>query len=437
MTTRWFLALSAALALPAGAAQAARPPAAPSVVYEVKKGDTFYDLARLYLVRPAAATEIQRLNRVANPRRLPVGRKLTVPVRLLRSEEIVGKLTAFGGAVTVRGPGAGDVRKNMDIREGYELATGANAFLTFELPDGSRTTLPSQSRLRVEGLRRILLTGALQRDLKLEAGRSSSVVTPMTDKDSRFRIQTPLTVSAVRGTQFRVNHDPAAGRSTLEVIEGKVAETRNGAETLVIAGYGLDTAAQDGGPQALLPQPLLSDPGRLQDDQRLDFQLRPQPEAVGYRAQIAPDAGFVDMVAEVSSGTPALSFETLPNGTFFARFTAIDGSGLEGLPATYAFERRLNALRLEAPVTMSAGAKEHYLFKWLSTGGAPESFRFVLSRDGGSGRPVIDEAGLTAHQIVVTRLPPGSYSWRVLVSRLEDGRIYEKWSPVQQFEIGG
>ena len=151
---------------------------------------------------------------------------------------------------------------------------------------------------------------------------------------------------------------------------------------------------------------------------------------------VATDAGFIDVIAETTASQPGLTFDTLANGTYFARFTAIDGVGLEGIPAAYAFERRLNALGLDTPDAV-AGMGRQYRFKWRSSGGGTESFRFTLARDADGGRAVIDEAGLSGPQIVVTDLPAGVYFWRVLVSRREGGKLYEKWSQPQRFEIGG
>ena len=435
MIPRW-LPLLLAIALPA-AARGAEAPEAP-VRYRVRAGDTLYDLAQRYLVRPSAAGVVQRLNRIANPRRLPVGHTLSVPTDLLRTEPVVARLVAYSGAVSVRGTDAGPLRLEMPVREGFELSTGANAFLTFELPDGSKVTLPSQSRVRLTRLRRVLLTGAMQRDIRLDSGRASSTVTPLPTPDSRFRILTPVAVSAVRGTEFRVRHDDAAGRSTVEVIEGRVGEAVVDApeETSVASGFGASAAQGSiSAPTPLLPAPTLSGALGLQDEPQVTFALRAASGAESYRGQIARDAGFIDLIAEVESAGPRLAFDGIPNGTFFLRVTSVDGAGLEGLPATFAFERRLNALDLDPPQTIP-GARRQYLFKWRSTGDAAESFRFILAREADGSGAVIDEPGLAARQIVVTDLPPGLYYWRVVVARREGGRLFEKWSPSQRFEIG-
>ncbi len=437
--TRYWPAALAILALPVSAHAATEAPTEPPAAYQVKADDNLYTLATRYFVQVSDAGRVQRLNQIRDPRRLPIGRTLTVPADWLRSEPLVARLIAYSGGVTVRGPGAGALAKDMEIREGFELATAANAFLTIELPDGSRTTLPSQSRIRIERLRKVLLTGAVQRDLRLLEGRSSSVVTPVTGPADRFRIRTPLSVSAVRGTEFRVSHDAAAGRSTLEVIEGRVAGSagKAPAESLVAAGFGTATTA-DGmsAPQTLLPRPTLRNASRMQDDPQVSFEVAGPAGAASLRAQIAVDAGFTDIVSETASTDAKLVFDGMANGTFFARFTAIDGASLEGIPATYAFERRLNALGLDPPTTVG-GTKRQYLFRWSSSGAGTERFRFTLARDAEGNGAVIDEAGLNSGQIVVTDLPPGIYFWRVLVSRREAGKLFEKWSQPQRFEIGG
>lgn len=430
------LIAAALLAWPA-AARAATPVEA-FVRYQVKAGDTLYGLAAQYLLRSSDSRTVQRLNHIATPRRLPVGRVLNIPADLLRSEPIVARLAAYSGPVTVRGGNAGPLRLEMPLTENAELTTGANAFLTFELPDASRVTLPSQSRVRLARLRRILLTGAIQRDIQLIEGRAQSTVTPMPNPASRFRILTPVAVSAVRGTEFRVRHEPAAERSTVEVLEGRVGEAAlaSTAEGDVSAGFG--AAVSEGAvtpPAKLLPAPGLASPARLQDEPQVTFMLKPVAGAAAHRAQIARDAGFIDLIAEATAAEPRLAFADLGNGTFFVRITELDASGLEGLPATYAFERRLNALGLDAPLAVP-GARRQYLFKWRSTGGAPETFRFMLSRRPDGREAVIDVPGLSDRQMVITDLPAGTYYWRVLVSRREDGRLFDKWSPAQRFEIG-
>jgi hypothetical protein len=436
------LVAAGVLILSAGAAAAAdpgrRPAAEPPETYQVRRGDTLYVLAEKYLNRRSDFRRVQRANRVADPRRLPTGRALQIPSELLRTEPITAQLVAFRGVVAVTGPGAAQpVARGMPIREGHRLETGPNAFLTVELPDGSRVTLPSNSRLRVQRLRRVVMTGALQRDFAVESGRSNAVVTPARTPRDRFRIETPLTVSAVRGTEFRTNFDAERQRATLEVIEGTVANIvpRDASEQAVAAGFGVQTTPEaTTAPAPLAPEPRPARGALLQDEPELSFRLEPVAGAGAYRAQVAMDAGFVDILAETQAETPDLRFASIPNGTYFVRFTALGADGLEGRPATFAFERRLNSLSLEEPVAL-AGAKRRYLFKWTTAGEGAAAYRFVLGRGADGRDALIDQSGLSSGEFVVTDLPPGVYHWRVLVVRFDGGRVAEKWSAPQRFEV--
>jgi len=420
-------------------AQAGQAPA-DIATYVVRPGDTLYGLAERYMIRPGDASQVGRLNRIAEPRRLQPGTILRIPARLLRTEPVVARLAAFRGDVTIIAP-AGPLAPviGLVVPEGSRLTTAAGAFLTLEMPDGSRITLPSQSRVVLDRARRVLLTGDIQRRLTLEAGRSSSVVNPAPTPGSSFIITTPLTVSAVRGTEFRVGHDAEANRSTLEVVEGSVGAQASyeSRETLVPQAFGRRADASGASaPQALLPGPKLRNPGQPQDEPELSFDVVPLDHAQGYRGQLATDAGFVDILAEAEGERPTLTFASVPNAIYFLRLTALDTDGLEGLPEVYAIERRLNAIGLEPPAGLE-GVDRSFLFRWSDSGDGVASFRFQLAANADMERPIIDEPGLTERQISVAELPDGVYFWRVLVTRFEDGRAFEKWAPIQRFQLGG
>ncbi|MDP1616766.1 FecR domain-containing protein [Phenylobacterium sp.] len=432
-------AIGITLAAPAARAQTSQAPA-DIATYVVRPGDTLYDLATRYMIRPGDALQVARLNRIAEPRRLRPGTTLRIPMRLLRTEPVVARLAAFRGNVTIAGP-AGPLAPTIGliVPEGSRLATAAGAFLTLEMPDGSRITLPSQSQVVLNRARRVLLTGDIQRHLTLEAGRSSSVVNPAPTPGSSFIITTPLTVSAVRGTEFRVGHDPEANHSTLEVVEGSVGAQASyePGEILVTQAFGRRAdATRATAPQPLLPGPKLRNPGARQDEPELRFDVVPAEGAQSYRGQLATDAGFVDILAETESETPTLTFASVPNAVYFLRLTAIDSAGLEGLPEVYAIERRLNAIDLAPPAGLE-GVDRSFLFRWSDSGEGVASFRFQLAANAEMDSPIIDEPGLTERQISVAELPDGVYFWRVLVTRFEDGEAIEKWAPVQRFQLGG
>ncbi|MFT3968167.1 MAG: FecR domain-containing protein, partial [Sphingobium sp.] len=235
------------LLIPA-AAMAAPASAAPDMVrYRIREGDTLFALARAHFRAIGDYHAVQKLNRIADPYRLPVGQTLTVPKALLRYRPIEARVLAWRGDVRIlRGGRPVAAAVDTAVREGDLLQTGANAFVSLGLPDDSVVALPSQSRLRVARLRRYALIDAVEREFDVLSGRARGVVEPLKKPVDDFRFVTPSAVSAVRGTELRVAYDPATGRAATEVLEGHVA-VRGGARSVTVdAGRGVVAGA--GGP---------------------------------------------------------------------------------------------------------------------------------------------------------------------------------------------
>ncbi|MGN5477384.1 FecR domain-containing protein [Cupriavidus basilensis] len=105
----------------------------------------------------------------------------------------------------------------------------------------------------------------------------------------RFELHTPMMVTGVRGTRYRVAADVSGSRS--EVLEGRVgvglARAAAGPATAVTAGYGIGTSA--GGslsrPVALLPAPQLQPLPDTVLGPVADAAWQPVQGAAGYRVR--------------------------------------------------------------------------------------------------------------------------------------------------------
>lgn len=420
--------LLALLGAQAARAQSAPPP---DLTYTVRAGDTLIGLAQRGLKQPSDYITVQRLNRVANPRALRIGSTLQVPRRLLRTEPVDARVTAFRGTAQVDG---GVARVGMPVVEGATLSTGANAFLAIELADGSVLTLPSRARLNVAALHRIVLTGDVVKRFLLVSGRTETQVTPR-ERGSTFEIETPVSVAAVRGTHFRVSLGEGSDSAGTGVLEGNVAVAAQEGQVDVPAGQGVTASGEGvGTPVPLLPKPAMVDEGRLQDDELVTFAVEPVAGAALYRAQLATDAGFIDVFAESESASPRFSVPDVPNGSFFVRFTAIASAGLEGLPANHTFERRLNTITAEAGEPEQCPADRCLRFRWRTGGEGERRFRFQIARSP-DGVPIIDRTELTGSEIVLTDLPAGTYFWRVESALLDGDRRLSKWMDHQELRV--
>ena len=407
--------------------------------YRVKKGDTLFDLAQDYFIRPSDYRIVQRLNKVSDPRLLPVDKTLHIPRRLLRTVAVQGQIVAFRGDVSIISGGQRQPAAiGSQVPEGAVVATGAKAFVTFALPDGSRVSLPSNSRVGIGRLRQTLLTREVERAFRLQGGRSEWDVTKAKSRGDSFNVSTPVATAAVRGTQFRVTYDDATGQSTLGVVEGAVA-VKSAAirDDLVQAGRGIAMApGGSGGQSPLAEAPALERPNAVQKDERIDFRAATVPDASGYIFELSTDAGFVDRVAELLAPEPVASFDGLPNGTYFVRTSINAQDGIQGLANTYSFERRLNRIALETPEESGLDGRKAYRFRWRGEGEGEVQYRFTLARDDAGMNRVIDQPGLKAPDIAVTDLAPGIYYWQIWSIRFEDGKFVDTVTPPQKLQIG-
>lgn len=418
----------AATTVPTQAPETAPGPA----IYVTREGDTLIAIADRALVRPQDWQAVARRNDVADPRRLPVGKTLVIPTALLRREPATALVAAFSG--DVRRDTGGPLKVGTSVGAGTVLTTGANSFVSLSLADGSRVTLPSQSRVSIERLDRVVLDGRVERSFVVAKGRVDVGATPRERPVDRFFIKTPVAVAAVRGTEFRVAHDTVSGNSVVSVVEGEVA-SRSLARPDVVAvtaGSGAVLGAAPVKLARLLPPPQLDRPGRVQDDPDVAFTVAPVAGA-RLHVQLARDAGFVDRFAEAETEEPAVRFGGVGNGTLYVRVTAIDADGVEGLPADYAIERFRTGL--EASAGALPGKPRRTLFRWQPSGEGSRRYDFVLARDELLTDRVIDTPGLTGTEMTVTSLAPGDWYWRVTMTVAAGGKTYERALPVRKLTI--
>lgn len=432
------LILLTGVTMASGAMAQKAAPAEPPVSYVVKPGDTLIGLGRAYLNGPNDYKSVQKANKVREPRRLRPGSQLNIDPNLLKSTPIAASLSAFSGPVQVEAGGQrAPARVGMALAEGHVVTTGPGAFATFELEDGSRVTLPSNTRVRIGRLRLVLINNAPQRVFHLDQGRGTISATPTPNPASRFEVRTPVSVSAVRGTEFRVG--AADDKAQTEVLKGAVGvdagEVASGAPP-VPAGFGVSaTAAGVSAPVKLLSAPKLGPGGQNQSDKTVRFAVEPLAGAAAYRLQLSRDAGFVDVFGEATTKEAAASFGEMANGTYFVRLTALDPGGLEGFPADYSFDRDLDTLDAAAPSDSREGKHRKFLFRWSSAGDGVRNYRFQLFA-GDNKVPTVDQPGLAEPQLTLTDLPPGTYAWRVTAVRFKNGTTTEKLGPLQTLQIG-
>jgi len=422
--------------MPAGAADAL-PDTEPMHVHVTSRGDTLIGLGRRLLASPLAWPEVARVNALRNPRRIPVGTALRIPLRLMRTEPTPATVLSVTGQASTAAGAALSVNQPLD--EGSEIVTGPDGHVSVRLVDGTVLRLRPSSRLQLRESRRLPDAGVTNTSVRMPRGRVEIDAAPVQGGKPGFRIDTPQGLLGVRGTSFRVASDAEAAATRGEVINGTVGFSGAAPGTAVVPvpqGFGSVIGA-DGvvaPPVKLLDPPAVADLPNLHERLLLRFSLPAVAGAAAYRAQVAPVAAPEALLADLLSASPELRIEGLPDGDYRLRVRAADAAGLEGRDAEHAF--RLKA-RPEAPLPSAPEPRAVLFggrveFAWTMNPEA-RSYRLQLAGASGFDPPLRDLTDLANPSAAIEALPPGSYQWRLASVRADGDR--GPWSPPREFHM--
>ena len=436
-----------ALLFAAATVMASSPAMADEIRYSVAEGDTLIGLGERLLARPGDWPQLQRLNRIEDPRRIPVGTTVRIPVRLLRPEPLQAEVAAVYGTAVVDGRPA---VTGEQLAAGASLRTGEDGRLALRLPDGSVLMLPARSSAKIDDLHGYPHTDAQNVRLKLEQGRVESSVAPQRGPAARYRIDTPTAVIGVRGTDFRVGIDADRQRSRAEVTTGAVevdgvsASAPRQRAREVVAGFGL--LVGDGALGAPVPLPSAPDLSALPtrfERPLIRFALPSSDDAQAHRVQVfaAPAEGAGNTGTAAALVAPALFDDVfrgearipgLADGHYEMRVRGITADGLEGLDTTRVFELKARP-EPPFPSTPHDGGRVsegRIGFEWA---GVPEAahYHFQVSDEAGFESLRIDEHTERTRQTAT--LEPGVYFWRIASIRADGDR--GPWSDPVEFDV--
>lgn len=328
-------------------------PTEPYVNYTVAAGDTLQGLSLKLLRHPQQWSKLARLNGLGNPNMLKPGMVIGVPQSMLNVADqpklaTEGKLLSVQGEVSLNGQ---RVAAGAVVPEGARVQTAPASSAVVQLSDGSRLQLmpgsiadiTSQHAYQFKDPASSISTTWFSGAIRLVEG----VLEVFADKKARryqpMLVTTPTSTVGIRGTQFRVAYeDPTSRVARTEVLEGRVAvdNTAHASNATVQGGYGVavNPAVRDIKVTPLLPalanSALPALVLRARDGERTAaWTVGSLNGAAGYRAQLALDAEFNQILLDAKSQSPAIDLRAAPNGVYFARVRGVDSAGIEGYNA--------------------------------------------------------------------------------------------------------
>lgn len=330
---RRILSIAALLCLPA--ASMAQPAGAQGddFLYRIQQGDTLIGLAQHYTGKDNNWASLQSLNQVADPQRLPIGKVLHIPFRLIPVRDGQAVISHVSGQVQVDGKAA---THDQPVQEGSTVQTGTDGFATLRLEDGSLLTVPSDSRVVLDRMRVFTRAGLSDAILNVNQGSLESQVAPEGKGVGRFEVRTPVSITGVRGTRLRV-HATEQGASS-EVLSGAAhvdGSQRQGASLKPNQGVAVNAQGQLSGVRTLLPAPQLQAPQRSGGGWLIQFPAI--AGAQGYLVRVADDAQGTRPLSSQRVAEPQVVVHARGPNTHYVLVRALDADGLGGQDAMASF----------------------------------------------------------------------------------------------------
>ncbi len=327
-------------------------PTEPYISYTVKSGDKLVIVSRNLLTDPKKWNELARLNGLKDPNVISPGQVLDVPrsmINFANQPKLAtgGVLQSANGNVTINGVAA---QAGAAVPEGARVQTASGSSAVVKLSDGSRVQLMPRSLAEVttqhgyamkdpaSSISTTWFSGAI----RLIEGVLDIAADKTVKRNEPMNVVTPTSVVGVRGTQFRVAYeDPSERTARTEVLEGKVRADNTAQAVGADVGGGFGVAVKPNEREikvvALLPalpeSALPSRVERAREGQQASWTVGALNGAAAYRAELAQDPAFAQIVFDTKSSSPAINLAAAPNGNYFARVRGVDASGIEGYNA--------------------------------------------------------------------------------------------------------
>lgn len=405
------------------------PAKASDWIYTTVAGDSLWNLSEKHLDRVTRYAQLKKINGIKSPKQMQPGTQIRIPMKWIRSNSVPAEIISIqGSAVLYQADGTvqQELHPGTLIHLGDRLKSGANSSAAVKFADNSILTLHSDSIIQFDHLSAHGTTGMVNSRLHLLEGRMDTRVQPAQGPGSRFEIQTPSAISAVRGTEYRASVVLESQSSNIEVLEGNVAVSGAQKKRLIKAGYGTRIVS---GKAPIAPLKLLAAPQFKSIDETLHnihsvISWEPVKDAMQYRIEVTADNSFNTILWQQFSPYLHASLPDLNDGLYFIRVRAVDNLGLEGNSSVHPV--RLDAhpqppIQLQPATAYISRGKPPELL-WTASSEA-DKYQLEIAADKDFKDILLKQDQMDVTQFVATDLSQtGRYYWR-MNSIAADGEV--------------
>ena len=399
------------------ASSAAPSATAPEWVYTLRPGESFSEVAGDLLSSRYGPGRLLQYNDIDNAATLGEGDRIRIPLAWLKRQPDPARVASVSGAVQLISGVDGQKRPLIPdalIRVGDEIISGAGT-ATIELADGSEVRLSPESRLTFNRLTQYGRSGMIDTRLRLNRGEVHTRVKPVIEGGSRFEIETPSAVAAVRGTAFALQ--TSASGTSLQVTRGVVDFGAPGKVRRIPAGYGASVST-DGSHslsiRQLPPAPQVNPLPPLLTSLPTELTWAPS-RAPMHQLDIFESGTGRWVESRAVTGTD-YDISLLDNGRSESHLAALDARGIAGMPAVVPVEVGLQARKADLVSPADGGSVNDDMpeFRW-TLNGSNEVARVEIAEEE-SFRELVTASEWAPETSALPARPmsPGQYYWRVV-----------------------
>lgn len=407
------------------------------VPVEITKGTNLIHLAKDYCTDQNDWKKIAEINNLKPPYTIYQKRYLYIPETMLIKENVSGFVAAVSGDVywSHNNQQTDKVKKGDAISAGQSIKTTDNSFAQIIFPDHKFTRIAPNSKFTLNYLFK-LADGAVKLDATLTSGRLVHAIKKRLKHNETFQTRTPLSITGVRGTEFRVKMLDS-NTNSIETLSGKV-RLSSGNQTVIIPkgkGAKVEKNKPISNPITLPEPPVLPQLQSVYRTLPITFDAPEHKTAQLIRLRMCTDKeGNNTFLEQQVPPGELFAIGSLADNTYYTFVTAINKNKFESAPSEVSLVkvRTIPATPIiSSPQNGLVTFSSQLLFKWLKSEHV-KSYEIQLASDKDFAN-IIFQDSITDSQFNTPKLALGVYSFRVMAVA-HDG-FKTLYSPPITFEI--
>lgn len=382
----------------------------------VEPGTNLIHLARDYCFTRQAWKKIASVNNLKPPYIIRKNTTINVPKPLLITEQLTAVVASVHGDIQLAQEDGAmrKLEKNDLIHPGQSIIAGEDGHAHLIFPDQKFTRIEPNTKVTLIYLFR-LTDGSIKSEFYVDKGRILQTIRQKLKQNETFRTRTPVSLTGIRGTEFRVKMFKE--ENLVETLAGAVNVDAAGTSRIIPSGKGISVSqGATPAPPRLLPS--IPDQLPLEPVYRtlpISLQAPDHDSAAKLLLRISADPEGQQVLVEQSTD-PGTSFtiSSLEDGRYSAFLTAIDEKQFESLPVgplPLSIRTIPGAPIITAPQSKATIWDGSVTIGWLASKTAESySAQVATSSDFST---IIHEENNKQTSLSLSDLPPGSYHFRV------------------------